>query len=99
MFWNFGYHVAHHINPRLHWTELKQAQERLPIRQGALVVPSVMGLIVPDEFVWSAGGAERHLKITKDWNILACLFPHLPSHYRRVRETSPIDDTVETDEG
>ena len=52
MFWNFGYHVAHHINPRLHWTALKQAQERLPITQGSVVVPSVLGLMFPSEFSW-----------------------------------------------
>ena len=52
IFWNFGYHVAHHIDPRLHWTELKQAQERLPITQGSMVVPSVLGLICPREFSW-----------------------------------------------
>jgi fatty acid desaturase len=54
-FWNFGYHVAHHVTPAAHWTTLPALYERLgvePETPAVAVRPNMFGMFTPPVFEW-----------------------------------------------
>lgn len=54
-FWNFGFHVAHHVMPGAHWTTLPSIYEELKIDEDAIAVvtrPNVLGVFAPVSFSW-----------------------------------------------
>lgn len=54
-FWNFGFHVAHHLNPGAHWTELPALYKNLGIEEDSSVVaarPNILGAFGPATFSW-----------------------------------------------
>jgi fatty acid desaturase len=55
VFWNFGYHVAHHVTPAAHWTTLPALYERLevePETPAVAVRPNMFGMFTPPVFEW-----------------------------------------------
>jgi fatty acid desaturase len=54
-FWNFGYHVAHHVTPTAHWTTLPALYEGLRIEPEVPAVairPNTFGMFAPLFFEW-----------------------------------------------
>jgi fatty acid desaturase len=54
-FWNFGFHVAHHLQPRAHWTALPLIYEKLAIDKEPSAVatrPNILGAFTPATFSW-----------------------------------------------
>ena len=54
-FWNFGYHVAHHIKPSAHWTALPSLHRSLAVspEPGSTAIETNMfGLFAPPAFHW-----------------------------------------------
>jgi beta-carotene hydroxylase len=55
MFWNFGFHVAHHVRPAAHWTALPALYADLGVHEesdAVLVQTNVVGLFMPTTFAW-----------------------------------------------
>jgi fatty acid desaturase len=54
-FWNFGFHVAHHMQPSAHWTALPLIYEGLSISEDPASVakrPNILGGFAPSTFSW-----------------------------------------------
>jgi fatty acid desaturase len=54
-FWNFGFHVAHHVQPTAHWTALPLIYESLSIAEDPAAVakrPNILGAFAPSTFSW-----------------------------------------------
>ena len=54
-FWNFGFHVAHHMQPGTHWTALPAVYRKLGIGEDPSAVaarPNTLGLFAPRFFTW-----------------------------------------------
>jgi fatty acid desaturase len=58
-FWNFGYHIAHHIEPRLHWSKLRDAQEGLPIEPIGTRASTLLGHVFSHTFRWQMVNARK----------------------------------------
>ena len=54
-FWNFGFHVAHHLRPTAHWTTLPTIHAALKVNADptpTAVRPNVLGMFSPAAFRW-----------------------------------------------
>ena len=55
LYWNFGFHVAHHMSPRAHWTELPTLYSQMEVMKDHRVNlkrANVLGLFRPYAFTW-----------------------------------------------
>jgi fatty acid desaturase len=54
-FWNFGFHVAHHLRPTAHWTELPLLYGELRVEEEATPAaksPNFLGALSPPSYHW-----------------------------------------------
>jgi fatty acid desaturase len=54
LLWNFGFHIAHHLQPRAHWTALPAIYRDLGVNEEAAVARTVnyFGAFFPAAFSW-----------------------------------------------
>jgi fatty acid desaturase len=54
LLWNFGYHIAHHLEPRAHWTTLPTIYRGLDLQQDSpsASIVNYFGVFLPGVFYW-----------------------------------------------
>jgi fatty acid desaturase len=58
-FWNFGYHIVHHIHPAAHWTSLPAFYKQLEISEHSIPIgrrANILRLFAPATFSWHRVG-------------------------------------------
>ena len=59
LFWNFGFHIAHHLQPRAHWTALPSIHGQLALdldQRATATTMNFFGVFIPPTFHWHRPG-------------------------------------------